>query len=446
MPEPILDPVPEHLPGEPVQTAASSTRLVVYIPLATALLAAAFVASLPLWALHLVGVLIWGWPPICVRPGRVGFVLRQVWTADPPPPGLPVLIRGWLTVLIARAVVLIPVRGCAWHLDELLYGRRLNALRVEAPLIKISAARSGSTQLARYLEDDPHLVAPALLQFNFPYRWLWWLVRNTLGRVITPAQAQAIMERRLPAEFIKRHEVHPLRTDTFEAVFYVSQLKYLAAFLGPELFIRDFNLARPTPRDQAHWDQTFVPLFDRIARKVLLDAPLGPDGRRPRYYAKGHFLAAADALARRYPDARFLTVIRHPTPRLRSMINFLRVNPLGRVQGPPRFGWVGPGLATTEADYCRVEHDWFTRDDGVRRCVVRFRDYVDDLEGTMARVYRECLDIDPLPDDVPRAHAPRERTHYQVNRTLPQMGVDPVAFEAQLPEYIAWVNGETERG
>ena len=53
-------------------------------------------------------------------------------------------------------------------------------------------------------------------------------------------------------------------------------------------------------------------MLDRIARKTLLFADPAPDGSPLRFFVKGHFLAAADALAAKYPDARFLTMIREP--------------------------------------------------------------------------------------------------------------------------------------
>ena len=44
-------------------------------------------------------------------------------------------------------------------LDECIYGRKLRETPLVAPLIEISAGRSGSTQIARYLEEDERLVA-----------------------------------------------------------------------------------------------------------------------------------------------------------------------------------------------------------------------------------------------------------------------------------------------
>jgi hypothetical protein len=67
--------------------------------------------------------------------------------------------------------------------------------------------------------------------------------------------------------------------------------------------------------------------------------------------------------------------------RLRSAINYMRVNPSDPVLGPTPWEWLAEGLERTETDYCRVEQQWFTRQDGARRCVIRFSEFVEDLEG-----------------------------------------------------------------
>jgi hypothetical protein len=70
--------------------------------------------------------------------------------------------------------------------------------------------------------------------------------------------------------------------------------------------------------------------------------------------------------------------------------------------------------------------------------VVRFSEYVRDLEGTMTKVYRECLDTPDLPPHAPRTHAPRVRTNYILDRSLEDVGIDERALEDRLAGYIAW--------
>ncbi len=429
---------PERLPGEPDRTRVSGPTL--YARLVLHALATAVIGALttPLWPVFLVSVLVWGWPPTAPAPAQIARYLRLTVTAAPPAPGLPAGVRAWILVSVLKRAFTAPVFGLAWQLDELLYGRALDDTPVVAPLFEVSAARSGSTQLARYLEEDPRLVAPSFLQTSFPYLWLWRLAPATVGRFVTAEQVRDAITSRLPPEFLQRHEGDPFRTDTFEASLFMMHLNHLAPSLGPDVMIEDFSFAVIAPHNRALWERTFVDLLDRVGRKALRFAGPQPDGSHRRLFVKGHFLGACDALAARFPDARFLAMARDPVARLQSAVNYIRANPIETSLGAPPWGWLGAALAENEASYCEVEQAWFTRPDGPRRCVVRFADYVRDLEGTMRAVYRACFDEDAPPPTVPKTHPPRERTNYLLNRPLNLLGVDEAALEARVRAYRAW--------
>lgn len=428
--------IAEHLPGEPLRPRPTAPTLLLRVALKLVVLVMSAMFTLGLWPIYGLSLLIWGRPPITPRIPQIGRFLRMTWTLTPPPPGLPLLFRVWITLLILQKVVMIPVGALLWHLDELLYGRQMDAVKVVAPLFEISAGRSGSTQLARYLEEDPQLSAPSFLATIFPYLWLWRAAPAVLGRFISADDVQRWFDGMLPPEFKQRHEGDPLRTDTFEGGIYMAHLNHLAPLLGPEALKSDFAFVPVLDHNRALWEEDFVALVDRMARKTLIFAGPGPDGPR-RFFIKGHFLGAADALERRFPDARFLTMVREPTARLQSAVNYLRANPFDDVLGPVPWAWWS-GIGEGEAIYCHTEQAWFTRPGGAVRCVVRFSDYVRDLEGTMAKVYRECLDTPELPAHVPRAHPPRNRTDYLLNRSLAQVGVDEAAVRAELSTYITW--------
>jgi hypothetical protein len=241
----------------------------------------------------------------------------------------------------------------------------------------------------------------------------------------------------------ERHEADPFRTDTFDLALLGRHLNHLSLRLGPEVMADDFSFGPFAPHNRALWEHDFVRLFDGVARKTLLHAGPGRDGAPRRLFIKGHFLAAADFLARRYPDATFLTMIREPAPRVQSAVNFLRTTPFDEsMGGPAPWAWLGAAIGKSEAAYCELEQEWFTREPGPRRCVVRFTDYVRDLEGTMTRIYRECFDSPTLPPWVPRAHAPRKRHGYTYDRALPAVGIDERALNERLASYIAWCRGE----
>jgi hypothetical protein len=279
----------------------------------------------------------------------------------------------------------------------------------------------------------------------FPYLWLWRLAPRTIGRLLTRDQVREKIRSMLPPELLERHEGDPFSLDTFDGSFFSFHLNALALALGPETAVEDFSFAEIALHNRRLWEEDFVALVDRVGRKTLLQAGPGPGGAPRRLLLKGHFLAGASALERRYPNARFLTVIREPAPRLRSGINYLRVNPADPVLGPVPWAWLAAALERTETAYCEVEQAWFTRPDGARRCVIRFDEYVHDLEAAMRRVYRDCLDADELPPHVPTRHAPRERTHYTVDRSLEELGIDEDALNARLASYIGWCRGEESR-
>jgi len=337
--------------------------------------------------------------------------------------------RAWLTEQVLWKVALFPVGGLAWLLDEVLDGPALDAVRIERPVFEISAGRSGSTQLARYLEEDPALVAPSLLQFSFPYRWLWRLVGATLGRVVSRERVTALFERALPAEFRERHEGDPFRTDTYDAALYLNHLNPFGLYLGGEVGAVEFSTSAPTPQ----WEEDFVRLLERTGQKLLRGAP----GRR--LFVKGHFLAAAAALERRFPDAAFVTMIRRPEARFQSAINYLRANPIDMALGPVPWAWLVAATLRSEIGYCHRELAWFGA--GLpNRCVIRFDDYVRDLEGTMERVYRECIGT-PVPPHAARTHPTRRRHAYLLDRSLPELGVDPDELRRELADYEAWCTG-----
>lgn len=427
---------PDGFPPEPDRAPLPLAARLLVRALAVALLTAAL---LPLWPLFALGLLLDGYPPNVPRPGRVLRYVLWTLTRRPDEPPIPLLVRGWVLLTIARKAAAIPLWGLAWMLDERLYGRRLDATAVEGPLFHISAGRSGSTRMARCLEDDPRLVAPNLLQIAFPYLWLWRLAPR-LGKRIDPDKLREAAASRVEPAFTERHAADLFGTETFDALLFGMHLCGWSIFLGPRVMAAEFAMGRAGPTTERLWTETAPRLIARLAQKTLLHAGPAPDGRSRRFVLKGHFLAAAEALTARFPDARFLTIVRAPAPRLRSLINFIRVNPAEPVLGGPPWQTIAPALAQTEVDYCRRELSWYDAAEGPIRCAVRFEDFVGDLEGTLRVVYRTCLDGEP-PPEVARAHPPRALRPYTVDRTLAEVGIDAEAWQAPLTDYRRWRDG-----
>ena len=431
-----LDRIPEQLPGEPNPPPATPgvvavvvLRQLVGIALALAALPALLLLYLPLW-------LVYGRPPIVFSAARWAHLLRLTWTARASAPPIRASMRLRAVLDLIWQGLTAPFWGVCWLLDEVLYGRELARNPVTAPLLEISAARSGSTQLGHYLEEDPQLAAPSALQALMPFLWLWRLAARA-----GPARKARFRERLLgtfPPEFAQRHETEPFRTDTLDIPWFFYQLNVVARALGPDVLASDGLFGPNGPSDRTYWERDFVGFVDGLGRRTLAFAGPGPDGRPRRLFLKGHFLGGAPALERRYPDARFLTVVRTPGPRLRSEINFLRVSPPLMGLGYTPWAWLVPSILATEVDYCEAEMAFYARP-GAARCVIRFDDYVRDLRGALRTVYRVCLDQETLPPHLPTEHEPRKRTDYLIDRSLEQLGIDEAALDQRLSAYLAWV-------
>ncbi len=396
-------------------------------------LALCAVLFLPLWPIFWLGWLIWYRPPNVPYISQVLRYLKHAWTVSPENPKMSIIARIWLSLSFIQVYLNTPLVGLAWLLDELLYGHALNEISITEPFFVISAGRSGSTQLTRYIEQDDRLTAPNLLQAMFPYLWLWRLIPKTIGRVLKPDQVREMIQRTMPKELWERHEADPFGADTFDGAFLTPHLNRFSLNLGPEIAKDDFNFAIASPHDKHLKEEIFVQFVDRIARKTIFHA----HGDK-RFYLKGHFFFGAQSLHEYYPDACFLTIVREPISRLQSGINYLRVNPPDPVLGPIPWAWLAETLLYTEADYSKREQAWFTHESDAKHCVIKFTDFVNDLEGTMKKVYLECFGDDEVPVHVPKEHPPRERKHYTVNRSLGELDVDQDELKSGLKKYMDW--------
>ena len=439
--------IPEYLPGEPVP-AGGALFIARHLLVRAALLA----LSLPLlllWPLWLLLRLFLPRPPHVAPAGRFRYLLGRLLTARPDPgpaPGLTLPARLSLLSSLLLRWNLVALSGLAWHLDTLLYGRRLAATRIQRPLFELSAARSGSTQLARYIEADPRICAPNLMQIVLPYRWLWALVPATIGRLVTDAQVRGAVERLFPDVYLERHELDPFCTDTFEIPVQMLHLGDIAMCLGPDE-LQWLTPARITDANRDFWTGDFLDFIDAIGRKTLLHRALqtgGPPAEPPILMIKGHFLAVAPLLEQRYPDARFLTMIRTPEKRIQSVINFHRCQPIDPLMGALPWPWLIQYAMEEEPRYCDGELRWHGQPPppGGVRCLIRFDDYLRDLEGTMQTVYRTCMAQTQLPPHISTVHAARHRTDYRIDRSLIQLSLPPDAIRARLPAYIDWCRAQ----
>ena len=339
-----------------------------------------------------------------------------------------------------------------WHLDEILYGRQLSSpqFRVERPIFVISGGRSRSTKISRYIEADERVEAPNILRCLVPCLWLWRLVENTLGRLITTDYVSNKIKDMMPPEALERHEMDPFKADTFDGAFWGCHYNYRAICLGPDEAYLDMNFAKVNSEDSPHMEDDFCRLVDRLARKSFL---YRRDGKstgntgvdRPRFFIKGHFLWAADTLLEHYPDATFVTVVRDPAQRIQSGINFMRSQILDSNTGAVPWSWLSKFLGRSEKDYCRIEKDWYSRVGPGKKCILCFDDFKSDIQESMKLVFATCdLLVENesgetvLPAHLPKKHPDRKRHGYSVDRSLEELGIDEEELRAELADYVAW--------
>mmetsp|Transcript_36431 Transcript_36431/g.74178 ORF Transcript_36431/g.74178 Transcript_36431/m.74178 type:complete len:295 (+) Transcript_36431:205-1089(+) len=242
--------------------------------------------NLTLLPAYLFTTLLYGRPPTVPRLRQaVRYLYLCLTVQSPIPPYLTIRARIYIALLFVIKAAQIPIWGLAWHLDEILYGRALNASSVDIvrPIFVISAGRSGSTQISRYIENDPHVAAPSILHCMFPYLWLWKSIPWTLGRFVTPEYVTEKIKGLLSAEALERHEMDPFKSDTFDAVFWGCHYNFRALALGPDVAYEELHMARIVNQaDSPYMENDFGRLIDRIGRKYLLVKQTGQKNEKER--------------------------------------------------------------------------------------------------------------------------------------------------------------------
>jgi len=426
--------MPEAIEGEPAFPPAGTAEACLIILKQTLSLAVMAPLALAFGLPYLLLRLVVSRPPNIPSPRTVRRYLTRAVRAHA---AVAVSMRIRLVLGMLLFLSACPLFAFAWYLDDVCF-RGYRSVPITKPLFLITGSRSGSTQLSQYLEDHPQVVSHPLLMQAFPYIWLWKLVPRLLGRWFPAEKVLALLSDATRPEFLERKELHPFKPETYEVIFSGSQLVNHCIAMGPDMFAEGYGWGRPTPDNIHVWQEDLVDNIDAVGRKLLYFAGPNHDGSPRTLFIKGHFLGSASVLEQRYPDAHFLTVLRHPSARIRSIVNFFRVAPEVCRNGAIPWPWLVHYGQTVEVDYCLYEKEWYeARPDKVT--VIRFRDYVADLEQTLTTIYGRCLPhVDPA-GFIHRTHVARKRTGYSVDRSYAQLQMDEAALLEPLQEYIAWV-------
>ena len=396
------------------------------------------------------GLVVWGLPPTIPVWSRIWRYFTAVFTEGKPEDNVPFTNRVIIFVLLLNVIIKIPVNGVCWFLDELLYPA-YHKVDIKDIVFFITGPRSGSTQLAHYLEDDKeNFITPTAAEVLFPYIWYWKLFMPTLARFgIKQEHFESLFD--IGVEVKKRHEFYFSKSTTWDGL--VGGAWHINLFswcLGSSFFNWGYSYAKLEEPVDEEFYRSLLLFTNQVVRKVfyLRGSP------KQRMLLKGHFLPAAEALIQLYPKAKFFAVVRQPLDRFHSFANFIRIvcidGPLTNMFGlfPPTWKIIRDYVISTQIPYCQQEMLFYKSGQG-NKLVISFTMYVSNLSVTLQRIYSFC-DI-PIPDHVvSKAIKLQSTTHdrtkrrasydHNFNRSLTSLGVDEEKVKEHLTEYIEWVD------
>ena len=411
-----------------------------------------FPISLTCLPLFLLGVFVWGLPPIVSEPSRFYRYFSAVFTEGKPQDNIQFTNRILIFMLIFDTLVKAPVRGVFWFLDELLYPA-YHRVNIEEPVFFITGPRSGSSQLCKYLEKDRQsFVIPTVIEGFAPYIWAWKLVVPIFTRLGIKMERFGELNI-LGTEAKKRHVFNLFTSDTWDTIFGALHLNQVILYLGISFMKWGYPFARlQQPIDEELYINEFIKYTDSVLKKVMYHRGIPAQ----RVLIKGHFLLAAQALEEKYPKAKFFVVVRQPTERICSFINLAKV----LCSDGPGFMLLKPGLfppswrvirdyaIATQIPYCEQEMSFY-RKHQANKLIIPFTFYMKNLSATLQSIYSLC-DI-PIPDSVvsdavvlqrtthnPTTYRPNYDSEY--DRSLASLGIDEEKIKKHLSVYIEWIN------
>lgn len=458
-----------------------------------------FLVSIPFWVFSQPLQLIFGRPPVLQSWSQSWrFLWHYTWCH----PSIPIHRKIYLTFAILEHTIKSPIFSFCWILDEVLYGRKLNSLKLGGEsdrndvkddigiVFVVSGYRSASTHLARSLLEDESinpetapvlsLASPNSMMMSVPYLWVWnyvsWFVGDlteteeetktkdeppSIHPNLSKAQVRTWYREKYSPECLERHDFDPFAIDTLDLSFLSCHLNTLAwdyclESKSSDIMKNEFNYAKHALENKGLYEKDFVRYIDRLARKTLLFHQHGITNPNTTILFKGHFLSIVPALQTRYPSAKFVTVLRDPCDRLKSAINYTAVNPSisGRMNRRNDDEWkiLGATLAETEAEYCLQELKTFssTENDPERFLSIHY--------DAIANSSQQAETIRAVQGWIVGKEGPsfaskgarhsaskklvstsKKTKKYTVDKTLYELGIDETAYRNRLSEYTDYM-------
>ena len=406
-----------------------------------------FVVCLPL---YLLGLSIWGLPPIISPWSRFVKYFVAAFTAGRADDNIPFTNRVSVFLIVFSTLLKVPLTGICWFTDELLFPN-YRKVTIKEPIFFITGTRTGSTQLAHYLEDDKtNFIAPTWLELLFPFIWCWKFIIPLLkGAGIMKTHANEDFDKP-QKELYKRQTIDIYRTGTFDLCAFWWHFDYASWCLGADFMKWGFPFVKPTEKPiDNQFSSSVVQLNSSVMKKVMYHRGTPTQ----RVLVKGHFLMVANELAQCYKGAKFFTVVRQPLDRFKSTINFFKVVSIEKAATsgypvcPTSWKVLRDYVVDTQIAYCTEEKSFYEESQG-NKLVIPFNMFVNNLSTTLESVYSFC-NI-PIPSHVlTNAGKIQNTTHNRekrrasydpkFNRSLSNLGVDEDKLRDQLINYYQWI-------
>lgn len=286
----------------------------------------------------------------------------------------------------------------ARRLDDLFYDGYRD-VEIESPIFIVANPRSGTTFLHRLLCLDDQFVYPKLYHTIFPAISIFELIEAS-GRVdrLLDGLLEEGVESLEETVFGGWEEIHPLgfdRAEEDEGLFVLALLSAGLYLLFPEVD----ELPRPAAIDDLEPEtrRRVMAFYEESLQRLMYHE--GPDRR---FLGKTVLVPGRiHSMLERFPDARFVHLVRHPYETIPSFVSMFRA--------PWRFH--SPGieddsprtrrLADLAIDYYRRMHEARPHIPEGQLETFRFSTVVGDPRSTVDRIY-EWLDLS-MSDETSRA-------------------------------------------
>ena len=448
-----------------IQLMCSNTDLVEDTPLKPSILSASksiFVQcfttllflplSLACLPLYIIGLFIWGRPPTISPWRRFYRHFTATLTEGKPEEGIPFTNRILIFIIVFDNLMKSPIKGVGWFLDEIFYPS-YHKCEIKDPLFLISAPRSGSTQLADYLEnDEENFIAPMFIEAVFPYIWAWRMIAPILKKIGLKKYFD-VPSSVFGEEMKKRHNSNCFKTDTWEMAIGLEHVFLLTCNLGTSFMKWGlvFSALKEQPVDR-EFCKVFLEYSDCVMKKVIYHRGLP----KQQMFFKSHMLIVARELEQRYNGAKFITVVRDPIKRFCSITNYLKVvsadGPVRRNLNVFPMTWrvARDWVIESQTCYCEDEMIFYNQseENTKNKLAISFDTYVNNLTDTLQCIY-SFLNVPMSATQLSKAAALQKSSHDRTkrriaydpkyNRSLSSLGVDEEKLKEYVSDYISWM-------